>query len=130
MSLGSNAPPDGAVSRKKATCWPGRAANGTRNVSVPWPLTDPAGTIFVPAAEQVGGVGVGRLGPGLDLPAGVREGAEGHRLDFGGDDRAVRGIVADRDAREVVHRAGRRPRRRVEAASPEEEALRRAAERR
>ncbi len=67
-----------------------------------WPLTDPAGTIFVPAAEQVGGVGAGRLGPGLDLPLGVGEGAEGHTLDFGGDDRAVGGIVPDADARDVV----------------------------
>ena len=53
MFFGSNVPPPASVSRKKATCWPGRAANGTRKVSVPWPLTDPAGTIVVPAPSRL-----------------------------------------------------------------------------
>ena len=34
--------------------------------------TEPAGTIFVPGAEQVAGVGASRLGPGLDRSAGAR----------------------------------------------------------
>ena len=61
-------PPLLAVSRKKATLWPGKAANGTRNVSVFWPLTEPAGTIFVPAASRLAASALVAWDPGSTCP--------------------------------------------------------------
>ena len=104
MFFGSNAPPLGAVSRKKATCWPGRAANGTRKVSVPWPFTDPAGTIVVPAPSRLLASALVACDPGSIAPLALVNEPKATPWISGGDDRAVRGVVADRDARQVVRR--------------------------
>ena len=97
MSLGSNAPPAGGGVQEEGDV-AGRAGPRTGRGRSPCPGRSPSrpGRSWCPAASRLAASVLVAWDPGSTCPPGVGERAEGHPLDFGGDDRAVGGIVADR----------------------------------